>query len=322
MHPLALKNRAVSGAYCRFAAIAITALAISGCQKVAQDVAQNVVEKLPASNASNAASVATTRPSEPVRAFARGLHLVPGLGPLSLTATRARSSSPASNPTGQTFSKGLTFGNATPYEGIKEAAGQGTKLQIQAYGSDGKKVVGPMPITLDPGEDLTVFVTGFPGDVELLPFKPKNYGTERGKAKVAFIHAGKALPKVDVSLDGKVIRDAAKFGIATRYHVLTPGRHFMEVQYDKSLPPTVIEVEQPTIITQDEMGNVVDVTQPPPSKTVVPRKTLVTLNQEMDLAPGKVYEVILFHGVNKVPQLRLLEDRFADELIKAKPAEH
>jgi hypothetical protein len=281
-----------------------------------------VVEELPGTTVTNSVPAATSRPGEPVRAFARGLHLVPGLGQVSLTAARSAPSSTASSTVpGQTFSKSLTFGHATPYEGIKEAAGHGTKMQIQAYGSDGKKVAGPMPVTLDPGEDLTVFLTGVPGDVELLPFKPKNYGVQRGEAKVAFIHAGKALPVVEVTLDGKPIRRAAKFGVATQYHTLAPGHHVMQVQYDKSLPPTVIEVEQPTVITQDELGNVVDVTQPPPTKMVVPRKTFVTLKQEMDLAPGKVYEVILFHGMNRVPQLRLLEDRFADDLIKAKPAE-
>jgi len=242
-------------------------------------------------------------PAEPARAYARGLHVVPGLGPLSLTAN------------GVKFATGLTYGNATPFAGLKEA-----KVKIEAFGGDGKKVAGPMPVTLDKGEDLTVFVTGVPGDVALLPFKPKNHGPQAGKSKVAFVHAAKALPAMDVKIDGKSFRHGIKYGIATVYTVLSPGRHLMQVEYDKSLPPTVIEVEQPTIITEDEVGNVVAVEQPTPIQTVIPRAAIVTLKQEMDLMADKVYSVVVFHDEKKLPKLRLLEDKFADELAQAKPA--
>ena len=285
----------------------VVAQVMAGC-------GQNGQSTLPVAGNTATEEAAATRPAEPVRGFARGVHLVPGLGPISLRSGE------------QAFAANLTYGNAAPYEGIKEATkgnpAQGTTLQVEAVGGDGKKVAGPMPVSLEPGEELTVFVTGVPGDVALLPFKPKNFGAERGQAKVAFIHAAKALPAVAVRIDGKSFRRSAKFGAATGYTVQAPGRHLMEVEYDKSLPPTVVKVEQPTVIIQDELGNVLDVTQPPPATTVVPRKTLVTLKQEMDLMADKVYEVVLFHGPNKLPQLRLLEDRFANELVKAKPAEH
>jgi hypothetical protein len=273
----------------------LVAMILAGC---------NAPEPQPVAATDNAAPAPASPPAEPARAFGRGLHLVPGLGPLSLTAS------------GQKFSGNLTYGNATPFEGIKEA-----KVDISAFGGDGKKVAGPMPVSLDKGEDLTVFVTGVPGDVALIPYKPKNYGSAPGKAKVAFIHAAKALPRMDVKIDGKSFRRNVKYGVATTYMTLAPGRHVMQVEYDKSLPPTVIEVEQPTILTEDEVGNVVAVEQPTPMQTVIPRAAIVSLKQEMDLMPGKVYELVAFHDEKKLPKLRLLEDRFVDTLSKAKPAE-
>jgi hypothetical protein len=281
----------------------VVSLCLWGC-------AQNKKSLLPsADNQTGNSATVTTSPSEPVRGFARGVHLVPGLGPIALRSGQ------------QTFANGVSFGIAAPYEGIKEVA-KSTTLNIEAVEAGNVKVAGPMAVKLEPGEDLTVFATGVPGDVALLPFKPRNFGVQRGQAKVAFIHAAKALPAVEIRVDGKRFRRSVKYGVASSYTVLAPGRHLMEIAYDKSLPPTVVQVEQPTVITQDEMGNVLDVKQPPPTTTVIPQKAMVTLKQEMDLMANKVYEVVLFHGPNKVPHLRLLEDRFADDLAKSKPAEY
>lgn len=281
-------------------------LGLVGCSRNAQNTVPGVGKEA-------AQQAAVTRPAEPVRGFARGVHLVPGLGPISLRAGQ------------QTFAAGVTFGNAAPYEGIKQSAQGGpaseAKLPIEAVGGDGRKIAGPAPVSIQAGEELTVFATGVPGDVALLPFKPRTYGAEKAKAKIAFIHAAKALPAAAVKVDGKTFRRSVRFGVATDYAVLTPGRHLMQIEYDKSLPPAVASVEQPVVITQDDLGNVLDVTQAPPTTTVIPQKALVTLKQEMDLLSGKVYEVVLFQGANRAPHLRLLEDRFADDLVKAKPAE-
>lgn len=281
-------------------------LGLAGCTRNAQNTVPGVGKEA-------AEQAAVTRPAEPVRGFVRGVHLVPGLGPISLRAGQ------------QTFAAGVTFGNAAPYEGIKEPAhgdpSVGAKLRIEAIGGDGKKIAGPAPVSVQAGEELTVFATGVPGDVALLPFKPRTYGIEKAKAKVAFIHAAKALPAVAVKADGKTFRRSVRFGVATDYVVLEPGKHLMQIEYDKSLPPAVVSVEQSTVITQDDLGNVLDMTQPPPITTVIPQKVLVTLKQEMDLLPDKVYEVVFFQGPNRAPHLRLLEDRFANDLVKAKPAE-
>lgn len=249
-------------------------------------------------------NAAPNAPAEPARAFARGLHLVPGMGPLSLTAS------------GQKFAANLSYGNATPFEGIKEQ-----KVEIKAFGADGKQVSGTVPIDLDDGEDITILLTGVPGDVSLLPFEHKNHGVAAGKAKVAFVHAAKALPGVDVKVDGKSFRKNVKYRIATDYETFAPGRHVMQVSYDKSLAPVEVQIEQPTVITQDTEGNVLAVEQPTPITQKVAREGILTLTQEMDLQAGKVYSIAVFHDEKRLPKLRLLEDKFVPALSRAKPAE-
>jgi hypothetical protein len=49
----------------------------------------------------------------------------------------------------------------------------------------------------------------------------------------------------------------------------------------------------------------------------VPQYENVTLTQQLDLAAGKVYSVIVFQDEAKLPKLRLLEDKFAAELKNA-----
>jgi hypothetical protein len=274
---------------------------VVGCNNTATQTNTQTASTETTTGTENAAPNA---PSEPARAFARGLHLVPGMGPLSLTAS------------GQKFAANLSYGNATPFEGIREQ-----RVRVQAFGADGKSVAGPMPIELDDGEDLTILVTGVPGDVSFLPFKHKNHGAAAGKAKIAFVHAAKALPAVDVKVDGKSFRKNVKYRIATDYETFAPGRHVMQVSYDKALAPVEVQIEQPTVITQDTGGNVLAVEQPTPVTQKIAREGVLTLTQEMDLQAGKVYSVAVFHDEKRLPKLRLLEDKFVPTLSRAKPAE-
>ena len=273
---------------------------LAGCNAPTQTTTQTATTQ----TASQTENASPNAPGEPARAFARGLHLVPGMGLLSLTAS------------GQKFSANLSYGNATPFEGIKEQ-----KVEVKAFGADGKQVGGTVPIELDDGEDVTILVTGVPGDVSLLPFKHENHGVAAGKAKVAFVHAAKALPGVDVKVDGKSFRKNVKYRIATDYETFAPGRHVMQVSYDKSLAPVEVQIEQPTVITQDTEGNVLAVEQPTPVTKKIAREGILTLTQEMDLQAGKVYSVAVFHDEKRLPKLRLLEDKFVPTLSRAKPAE-
>lgn len=265
----------------------------AGCQPAA-----------PPPNNAAPAPASTSKPAEPVRGYVRALHLVPGLGPLSITANEAK------------VATGLTYGNGAPFVGVHDE-----RVKIAAFGGDGKRVAGPVPIRLKGGEDLTVLVTGVPGDEVLLPWKHKNHGPVAGKAKVALVHAAKALPAVDIAIDGGSFRRNVKFGIATDYTTLAPGKHVMQVTYDKSIEPTVIQQEQPLVITKDTEGNILAVEQPTPIQQVIPQKRIITLTQELDLGAGKVYSVALFHDEGKRPKLRVMEDKFTPDVVRAPAAD-
>ncbi|HEX9998198.1 MAG TPA: DUF4397 domain-containing protein [Abditibacterium sp.] len=247
-------------------------------------------------------SASTAKPAQPVRGYLRALHAVPGAGTLSLTADAEKFAS-------------SDYGDATPFAGIRAE-----KVKISAFGGDGKKVAGPMSLSLDGGEDATILVTGIPGDVVLLPWKHKNRGPEKGKAKIAFVHSAKALPAVEMKIDGRSFRRDVKFGIATDYTVLSPGQHQIQVSYDKSLAPEIVEIEQPTVVTKDTEGNVLAVEQPTPIQTALPRSQIVTLTQNVDLAAGKVYSLAVFTGAGKLPKVRLMEDKFVPEVVRADAA--
>jgi hypothetical protein len=264
--------------------------------------AQNTTQTVSTENAAPAPA-STSKPAQPVRGYARALHAVPGAGTLSLSAD------------GEKFAAG-NYGDATPFAGI-----HAEKVKFSAFGSDGKKVAGPMALSLDGGEDVTVLVTGVPGDVVLLPWKHKNRGPEKGKAKLAFVHSAKALPAIDMKIDGQSFRRNVKFGIATDYTVLSPGRHQIQVTYDKSAAPQIVEVEQPAVITQDSTGNILSVEQPTPIQTAIPRSQTVTLTQDVDLAAGKVYSLAVFTGAAKLPKVRLMEDKFVPEVVRADDAD-
>lgn len=241
---------------------------------------------------SQSAPVQTAVPQKP-RAFVRGVHVVPGAGATTIAVN------------GKTISPQFTYGNASDFVAVEPG-----KLKITAIGSNGKSIAGPMPVELERGEDMTVVVNGVPGDIALLPFKHKNGGPEKGQAKVAFMHAAKALPDVDVLIDDARYRGDVDYGVATDYKILNTGRHAMQIQYSQSLPATPI----PTPILPPGAKVIATAAAPKP-------QAVVTLTQELDLGPDKVYSVIVFHDAAKLPKLRLLEDKFASTLQNAPDAE-
>ncbi len=257
-----------------------------------------------AANNSAPAPASTSKPAQPVRGYLRALHAVPGAGTLSLVADAEKFAS-------------ASYGDASPFAGIHSE-----RVKISAFGSDGKKVAGPMALSLDGGEDVTILVTGVPGNIVLLPWNHKNRGPEKGKAKIGFVHSAKQLPAVDVKIDGKSFRRNVKFGIATDYTTLSPGQHQIQVTYDKSLAPEIVSVEQPAVVTKDTEGNVLAVEQPTPVVTAVPRSQIVTLTQNVDLAAGKVYSLAVFAGAAQMPKVRLMEDKFVPEAVRAQDAEN
>ncbi len=266
-----------------------------GCAQNTTPIASN------SETANNAAPVSatTSKPQLPVRGYLRALHAVPGAGTLSLTADAEKFAA-------------SDYGDATPFAGIRAE-----RVNISAFGSDEKKVAGPMPLPLSGGEDVTILVTGIPGDIVLLPWKHKNRGPEKGKSKLAFVHCAKSLPAMDLKIDGASFRRNVKFGIATDYTILSPGKHKIEVSYDKSLAPQIVLSEQPAVITKDEAGNVLGVEQPTPIASEIKRSQIVTLTQDFDLAAGKVYSLAVFTGAEKLPKVRLMEDKFVPDAVRA-----
>lgn len=248
------------------------------------------------------APAAVSQPEKQAVGYLRALNAVPGTGQLSLTAD------------GQKFAM-PTYTNVSDFEGVGAE-----KIEVSAYGSDGKKVSGPMPLDLEKGEDVTVLVAGIPGDVVLIPWKHKNGGPQTDKSKVAFVHSAKALPPVEIKLDGDTLRSDVAFGIATDYKVIEPGAHTFQIVYDKSVEPQVVEVKSPMVITKDAKGNVLNVEQPTPARTVIPRKELVTLTQKVDLAAGKVYSVAVFRDGRELPKIKIMEDKFVPTTVRADDA--
>lgn len=274
------------------------AIFVAGCTQNSAPTASTT------STQSNAApaSATTSKPAKPVRGYLRALHAVPGAGVLSLTADAQKFAS-------------TDYGNVSQFQGVGAE-----KVKISAYGGNGKKVAGPMPLSLDSGEDVTVLVTGIPGDIVLLPWKHKNGGPKKGRAKIAFVHSAKALPAMEIKLDGKSLRRDVKFGIATDYFETTPGKHRFQVTYDKLLAPQIVTTQAPTVVVQDATGNVLNVESGATINNVVRPSQIVTLTQEIDLVAGRVYSLAVFTGADKIPKVRLMEDKFADELAGAKAA--
>jgi hypothetical protein len=278
-------------------------LMVAGCNQNSAQTITTASDGDTTTTTTQTTQTAPKAPGEPVRGFVRTLHAVPGAGALSMVADAQKLSS-------------TNYGDASTFSGVRAR-----NVKISAFGSDGKKVAGPMSLSLDGGEDVTVLVTGIPGDIVLLPWKHKNRGPVAGKAKIAFVHSAKQLPATEIRIDEKSFRRNVKFGVATDYTTLSPGRHRVQVLYNRSLAPQIVEVEQPTVVTEDAAGNVVDVSKAAPTRTAVPRSEFVTLTEEVDLAAGKVYSLAVFAGANQAPKVRLMEDRFAPEIANAPSAD-
>jgi hypothetical protein len=311
--------------------ICLLALAVAGCNNTGSSGGAGApAVTQPAS---------TTPTADTTQAYVRAVHVVPGVGALDVLARERDSERDVAN------LRGTTYGNASSFAALSPG-----RYRIYAYGTDGKSKAGPMPVTLEEGEDMTVVINGVPGDVALLPFKHKNGGPQAGQAKVAFMHAAKSLPAVDVLIDNNRYRGGVKYGVATDYRVLGAGRHTMQVTYRKTLPslvfrdinavppemrariklPTPTPEPTPTAIPAPGETAALNSVSPPvttetevvetQTKTVeirVPQYENVTLTQQLDLAAGKVYSVIVFQDEAKLPRLRLLEDEFAAELKNA-----
>lgn len=275
------------------------ALALAGCNQPQESTTTTTVSEAPQTPGTTVTTTTTTtnavaaRPGDATGAFVRAIHVVPGAGPIEL---REESNS---------IVKGGTFGNATPFVEVALKENKGTKLHISAFGEGNTKVAGPMPVTLSGGEDLSVVVNGVPGDVVLMPFKHKNHGSAVGKAKIAFLHAAKGLPPVDITVDGKSFRKGVKYAVATDYETFAPGRHTMKVDYTESLAP----VEAATPETP------LDATPAPP--VIVKPRQHVALTQDMDLVAGQVYSITVFYDAERIPHLTLLEDKFVPTLKNA-----
>jgi hypothetical protein len=262
--------------------IALAGLLMAGCNTPSNEAPATTTTQT--SNSTNSA-----QPREASRAFVRGVHVVPG-GPPALLMVD-----------GKKATGNFTFGNASDFAAVEPG-----KIEVKALADSGKNLAGPMPVTLESGEDLTVIVNGVPGDVVLLPLKHKSGGPEAGQAKIAFMHTAKALPSIDILIDGERYRGDVDYGQNTEYRTLPPGKHNLQVTYQKtvatapaplpSLPPGATPL---AVIT------------PPPAKE------RLTLTQPVDLAAGKVYTLLVFHDAGRMPKLRLLEDRFANTLQNA-----
>lgn len=265
----------------------------------------------PTSVAQNSAAPPSAQIDRKTQAFVRGLHVVPGAGPLALTSKKADADEKV------TDINNITFESASDFVALSEG-----KYKFYVEGSDGKSKAGPMPVFLDSGEDMTIVANGVPGDIALLPFKHKNGGAQAGQAKVAFLHAAKSLPGVDVLIDGKSYRRDIKYGIATDYKTLPPGRHTMQISYRRNAESKTVIIEQsaptPAVAENSLSENIVTPAETPISTEVrIPQKQTVSLAQPLDLSAGKVYSVVVFQDASDLPKLRLLEDKFAAELKSA-----
>lgn len=260
-------------------------LLIAGCDS--EPDTTTPVAEVEVSGGENATPTPTPRP---IVGYVRALHAVPEAGTVSLVAD------------GEKFAS-IDYGSTSSFAGMRDS-----RVEISAFGSDGEKISGPMPLPLKKGDDVTVLVTGVPGDVVLIPWEHKDRAPVADQAKIAFVHSAKALPEIDIQIDGKSFRRNVEFGIATDYTTLAPGAHTFALSYDRSLEGIVLEKSAPTVVTKDAQGNTLSVEQPPPSRTVVPRREIVTASQSADLEAGKVYSVAVFHTVGQQPQIKIIED--------------
>ncbi len=246
------------------------------------------------------ASTAPAEVSDPGRAvpaYVRAVHTVRGAGPVSVAID------------GTTVMENLALGEASEFIGVHDPKVKihATRAhQITVAGADGKTLAGPLALDLERGEDITVVVGGAPGRITLTPFEHTNRGSStRGQAKLAVLHADKALPEVGISLDGKAQPGDIGYGEVTKYFDVAPGKHMLKVHYDKSLIGIVDISRRPGI-------------QSPPS--AVRANSIVAMTRPLNLQEGEVYSAILYADATGLPHLRLLEDKFRPALIRAPDA--
>ncbi len=220
------------------------------------------------------------------KAFVRGVHVVPGIGPVSLKLDEVKLDQPFD------VASASSFVAVTPEKNLK----------ITAIGSANNVVSGPMPVDLEAGEDLTVVVNGVSGDVALLPLKSDSGGPDAEQAKLSILHAAKGLNALKIEIDGKPFRGDVEHGEDTDYKTLAPGQHQLKISYSQQAQAT--PVPTPTLVPN----------QISPQPTAFQPRQQITLTAPLDVAAGKVYSAIVYYDVQKLPQLKVLEDRFADTL--------
>ena len=223
------------------------------------------------------------------KAFVRGVHVVPGIGPVTLKIDETKLDQPFD------VASASSFVAVTPEKNLK----------ITAIGTANNVVSGPMPVDLEAGEDLTVVVNGVSGDVALLPLKSESGGPDAEKAKLSILHAAKGLNALKVEIEGKPFRGDVDYGEDTDYKTLAPGQHQLKISYSRQA--TATPMPTPTL-----MANQIS-KQPTPMQ---PREQ-ITLTAPLDVTAGKVYSAVVYYDLQKLPQLKVLEDKFADTLQNA-----
>lgn len=280
----------------RFFTLPLCALFLASCNAPSQNTTATAPETSANGQTEAETPVAeaiTMRPANATGAFVRGIHVVPGAGPMELRDEK------------NSLVQGIEFGQASSFVEVELADPKSTKLKISAFGEGNTQAAGPMPVTVNGGEDLSVVINGVPGDIVLMPFKHKNHGSAQGKAKVAFLHAAKGLPGVDILVDGKSFRKGVKYGVATDYETWAPGRHEMKVDYTE----TVSADKVPTPITAPDAA--------PAPEVMIKQRQKVTLTQDMDLVAGQVYSVTVYYDEKRLPRLSLVQDKFVPTLKNA-----
>lgn len=265
---------------------------LSGCGAPATN--ESVSNPAPENVATNAVETSANAPIDvaelrKTKAFVRGVHVVPGIGPVSLKLDDTKLDQPFD------VANASAFIAVTPSENLK----------ITALGSANNVVSGPMPVALEAGEDLTVVVNGVSGDVALLPLKSESGGPDADGAKLSILHAAKGLNAVKVEIDDKPFRGDVDYGEDTDYKKLAPGSHTLKISYSRQSAATPMPT--PTLLPR----------QISPQPTPLQAREQITLTAPLDVAAGKVYSAIVYYNEQKLPQLKVLEDRFADTLQNA-----
>ena len=195
---------------------------LTGCGAPATN--ETASNPAPDNAATNAVEPTTSAPIDvaelrKTKAFVRGVHVVPGIGPVTLKLDDVKLDQPFDVATASSFVA------VTPEKNLK----------ITAIGTGNNVVSGPMPVELKAGEDLTVVVNGVSGDVALLPLKSESGGPDADGAKLSILHAAKGLNALKIEIDGKPFRGDVDYGEDTDYKTLAPGSHTLKISYSQQV---------------------------------------------------------------------------------------